>query len=182
MRNRWGLLMVIAAMAGALLFAACDDDPEATPTAEATTAATAEATAVPNEEATGTATAEPTAEASAFPLTVRDLLGREVTIEAPPQNIVATSPSAIEMLYAAGGTAIARSETSSHPEGIGTLPSVGPSYAPAFEAMIALGPDLILADASAQGHLADAFEGALRGVPIVFVGAVGYADVATSIR
>ena len=188
MRNRRRQLFVAIGLASALLFAACtsDDDPTATPTVEATTVATEQPTAAPTgaatEAPTQAPTAAPTEEPSAFPLTTRDLLGREVTVEAPPQNIIAASPSAIEMLYAAGGTAAARSETSVHPEGVESLPSIGFTYAPAFEAMIALAPDLVIADASAQAHLADAFEGALRGVPIVFIGAVGYADVATSIR
>lgn len=116
-----------------------------------------------------------------YPLAIRDLLGREVTIAAPPQRIITTSPSAIEMLYAAGGEAIARSETSVHPDGVASLPSVGPSYSPAFEDILELGPDLVLADASAQGHLAEAFDYGLRGIPVIFIGAVEYEDIATSI-
>lgn len=188
MRHQWGRLLLILGVAGAMLIAACGDDGDATATPEATATPTEEATATvePTTEATAEptteATEEPTAEASAYPLTVRDLLGREVTIEAAPQTVVTTSPSAIEVLYAAGGTAAARSETAVHPEGVDVLPSVGPSYAPAFEAIITMTPDLVIADASAQAHLAEAFEGALQGVPIVFIGAVGYNDVATSIR
>jgi len=161
----------VLALALALLLVACSDDDEE-PTATAT-AATAIA------ETTTTATA---AAAVSYPLTVRDLMGREVTIESAPQQIVTTSPSAIEILYAVGGTAIARSETAAHPAEVASLPSIGPSYQPAFEQIIALQPDLVIADASAQGHLADAFDGALAGVPVIFVGAVGYEDVAASLR
>lgn len=182
MRDRWGRLLLIFGVAGALFIAACNGDDDATATPVPTTEATEEPTAAPTEAATEEPTAEATAEASAFPLTVRDLLGREVTLESAPQNIVTTSPSAIEVLYAAGGTATARSETAVHPEGVEALPSIGPSYAPAFEAMITMAPDLVIADASAQAHLADAFGGALQGVPVIFIGAVGYDDVATSIR
>jgi iron complex transport system substrate-binding protein len=185
----------LVALTALLLVVACsdgDEDPTSTitlsvetstPTAEATSEATSDATT----EATAEATAAPTQETAAggateYPLTVRDLMGREVTIEAAPASIVAASPSAIEMLYAAGGTAVARSETAVHPDGVEALPSIGLSYQPAFEQIIALQPDLVLADASAQAHLLEAFEGALQGVPIVFVGAVTYEDVAASIR
>lgn len=178
MRNRWSRLVLIAGLFGALMIAACGDDDDPTATPEATESPTEVATTEPTAEPTP----EPTAVATTFPLTVRDLLGREVVLEAAPQNIITTSPSAIEVLYAAGGTAIARSETAAHPEGVDALPSIGPSYAPAFEAMITMTPDLVIADASAQAHLAEAFDGALRGVPVLFIGAVGYDDVATSIR
>jgi iron complex transport system substrate-binding protein len=40
----------------------------------------------------------------------------------------------------------------------------------------------VIADASAQGHLAEAFTGALGDIPVLFVGALGYDDVAASIR
>lgn len=185
MKHRWGRWLLAAGALAMLLIGACTgDDEEASPTAEPTAATTE--TAAPAETATATPTEtaapEPTEIATEYPLTVRDLLGREVTIEAAPKLIVATSPSAIEMLYAAGGEAIARSETAVHPAGVADLPSIGPSYAPAFEAIIELGPDLVLADASAQAHLAEAFGGALRGIPVVFIGAVEYEDVATSIR
>jgi iron complex transport system substrate-binding protein len=190
MRARWGLLIGIVGLAAVLLFAACGDDDDGTSTASATAteemSPTAEATAAPTEEMTATpteeATSEPSMASTEYPLTLRDLMGREVTIESAPQAIVTTSPSAIEMLYAAGGTAIARSETSVHPEGVESLPSIGPAYQPSFESIIAQAPDLVIADASAQGHLAEAFEQSLAGTPILFVGALGYDDVAASIR
>lgn len=190
MRNRWRRLLLSGGLVGALFIAGCNGDDDATATPAATEAPTEVATESPTAEPTAEATAEPTvepteeptAEASEFPLTVRDLLGREVVLDAAPVNIITTSPSAIEMLYAAGGTAIARSETAINPAGVDALPSIGPSYAPAFEAMITMTPDLVIADASAQAHLAEAFDGALRGVPVMFIGAVGYDDVATSIR
>lgn len=182
MNHRWSRgLLAIGALAILLLGACTDDGDEATatPTEQPQVAATATAAPPAPPEA---ATPAPTEVATVYPLTVRDLLGREVTIDAAPQRIITTSPSAIEMLYAAGGEAIARSETSSHPETVAALPSIGPSYAPAFEAIIELGPDLVIADASAQAHLAEAFDGALRGTPVIFIGAVAYEDVATSIR
>ncbi|HJM89094.1 MAG TPA: ABC transporter substrate-binding protein [Dehalococcoidia bacterium] len=195
MNDRWLRGVFAVGVGAALMFAACsdsDDDAGSAATSQPTTAAAATtaptqapapvATEAPTAAPTTAPTAAPTEVPTEYPLTVRDLLGREVTIAAAPQRIVTTSPSAIEMLYAAGGEAIARSQTSVHPDGVSDLPSIGPSYAPAFEAIIELGPDLVIADASAQAHLAEAFGGALRGSAVIFIGAVGYEDVATSIR
>lgn len=176
------ILMLASAMVATFALAACggddDADPTATSTAAVTATATAEATAA--ETTTPEGTEEPSA--SSYPLTVRDLMGREVTIEAAPERIVTTSPSAIELLYAAGGTAIARSSTATGVPGAEDLVDVGPSYEPAFEVILQQQPDLVVADVSAQAHLREAFEGALQGVPIVFVGALEYSDIPASIR
>lgn len=160
-------LLLSAITAAALAGVACGSSSSTeTPTATATQAA---------------ATASPTA-AAAYPKTVRDLLGRSVTIKAAPQHIVTASPSAIELLYAAGGTAVARSSTATFLPGTDKLADIGPSYQPAFEKILEQKPDLVIADASAQGHLAKQFEASLPGVPVIFVGALKYADVGTSIR
>ncbi len=119
---------------------------------------------------------------SIFPVTVTDLLDRAVTITAEPKRIVTTSPSALELLADVGGSAIARSSTATAIPGSNELTDIGPSYAPSFEQIIALEPDLVIADASAQAHLAEAFVGMLGETPILFVGARGYADLAASAR
>lgn len=157
------------AVAGvALLLSACGSDKVETPAP------------LPVQNAgTATATATPTPAG----VTVTDLLGRKVIVAKTPTKIVTTSPSALEMLYAAGGAAIARSSTATAP-GVDAskLADIGSAYQPNFEAILKLQPDLVVADASAQAQLAAQFEQQLKGVPIVFVGAVKYADVATSIR
>ena len=119
---------------------------------------------------------------SAYPVTVTDLLGRAVTIDSAPERVVTTSPSAIELLADVGGTAIARSTTATALPRSAELADVGPSYGPSFEQIVALDPDLVIADASAQAHLAGAFEQALAGTPTLFVGARAYADLAASAR
>lgn len=118
--------------------------------------------------------------AQEFPVTVTDLLGRDVTIEAAPERIVTTSPSAIEMLYAAGGTAIARSSTALGVAGAEDLVDIGNAYSPSVELILAQQPDLILADASLQPQFAEMFAG--LGAPVVYVGAVEYADIPASLR
>ena len=169
------LMLATALLASASLLAACsNDDGDSTPEATATTAETATASESPTEAASATEAAAGGA--------VRDLMGREVTIAAPPERIVTLSPSAIEILYAVGGEAIGRSTTAVHPGGVEALTDIGPSYQPNMEAILALDPDLVIADASAQAHLLDAITGSLGDVPVLFVGAAAYDDVATSMR
>ncbi|MSQ35884.1 MAG: ABC transporter substrate-binding protein [Dehalococcoidia bacterium] len=168
-------LLPLATLAIALfaLFAlACgDDEDEASPTATATAST-----------ATRTATGSPATGATAYPLTLKDMLGKDVTIAAAPQRIVATSPSAIEILYAAGGTSVARTSTARFPAEVASLPDIGRAEQLAFEQIIAQRPDLVLADASLQAQVATQLASALGGVPVVFVGATKYDDVATALR
>jgi iron complex transport system substrate-binding protein len=169
------LLMTAACVVIVLTACGSDDTDDAGATTPAPTATEAPGTPEPEAEASGETD-------SPYPIMVRDLMGRQVTIESAPERIITTSPSAIELLYAAGGTAIGRSSTALGVPGAEDLVDVGPSYEPAFEVIIQQQPDLVIADVSAQAHLAGAFEQALAGTPILFVGALQYADIATSIR
>lgn len=120
------------------------------------------------------------ATAQEFPLTTRDAIGREVTIPAAPQRIVTTSPSALELLYAAGGTAIARSSSALGVPGADALADIGSAYAPSPELIAAQAPDLIIADAALQAHLAEMLGG--LGAPVLYIGALTYADIPASLR
>jgi len=110
-------------LGAALVFGvACDDDvaPAAT-TATATTEATAASTST--AATTETATAATTA---AFPLTIADSSGVELTFEAPPERIVSYSPGATEILFAigAGDLVVAADEFSDYPAETAGLPKV----------------------------------------------------------
>lgn len=118
--------------------------------------------------------------AQAFPANVTDLIGRQVVVEAAPQRIVTTSPSALELLYAAGGTAIARSSTATGVPGADAMADIGNAYTPSPELILAQAPDLIIADAALQPHLAGAL-GAL-GAPLIYVGASRFDDIPASLR
>ncbi|MGV8839962.1 MAG: ABC transporter substrate-binding protein [Bauldia sp.] len=118
--------------------------------------------------------------AQTFPVTLHDAIGREVTIAAAPQRIVTTSPSAIELLYAAGGTAIARSTTATGVPGADAMADIGNAYNPSPELILAQTPDLIVADAALQPHLADALGG--LGAPLFYVGVLSFDDIPASLR
>lgn len=124
--------MAIVAMLAAVACGGDDDDQEPTPTAESGTPASSP-----------TAAASPSP-ASAYPVTVTDLLGRSVEIKAKPATIVAISPTAVELVYAVGGTIVGRSSSVDFPEAAKAAKDIGTAYQPNFEAILALKPDLVV--------------------------------------
>ena len=167
LRSKWFLAATAALTLLPLTVAACggddDDDTAATATTAAATTAAASAT-----------TAAP---ASAYPVKVTDLLGRSVEIKAKPVTIVAISPTAVEYVYAVGGTVVGRSQSVAFPEAAKQAKEVGTAYQPSFEAILALKPDLIVADSviHADPRLRGPIEG--LGVTVIFAGAENFKQV-----
>ncbi len=143
---------------------------EADPTATSVPPTTIPSTAVP--------TAEPVPD-SQYPLTVTDMLGREVTIEAAPERIIPISPTATETLYRIGAVAIARDSSSRFPPETEPLETIGGAYTPSIEAIVALQPDLIVIEALSQGYMVGML--APTGAQIVAVRATSADDVAQSL-
>lgn len=160
--------MAIAAL-GALLAAACggDDDEEGTtPAASPSTAASPAATAT----------------ASAYPVKVTDLLGRSVEIKSKPAAVVALSPSAVEFVYAAGGTVIGRPSSAKFPAEASSAKEVGTSYQPNFETILSLKPDLLVADSIIHADPAMRKSIESLGITVVFVGADSYSQVTAGLK
>ena len=183
------LLPLLAAFAllAALTAVACGDDDEvastATPpppptvTATATAAATASPTAEP---ATATATPEPATptptptEPPAFPLTIEDSGGAEVTLDAAPQRIISYSPGATEIVFAvgAGDRVVATDEFSYYPSEAQELPKLAYS-SPDPERALTLAPDLVLM-ASQQREQIEQFRN--LGMTVLFIDSASSLD------
>ncbi len=115
----------------------------------------------------------------ADPLVVIDALGQEVTFEKVPEKIASISPTATEMLYAAGGTAILRDRASNFPAEVQSLPDVGSAYDPSMETIIGNQPDLVIIEALTQARFAAIF--AQSGLKVVAVKAESVTDVTGNI-
>jgi iron complex transport system substrate-binding protein len=155
-------------VAVAILAAACggNGEEQASPTAT-----------VPGTQAP---TAEPTAANTMYPLTVTDMLGRSVTIDAAPTAVAALSPTTVEYVYAVGGTSLTRSSSVTYPADATSATDIGPSYQPSLELIVAEGPDLIIADSVLQPQLMENLEG--LEIPVVYAGAESFDDVLTGLR
>ena len=92
-------------------------------------------------------TRPPTLAPTAADVTVRDGLGRTVTLAGPAQRIVSLGPSNTEMLFAlgAGSQVIGRDDLSDYPTAASSVAGVGATYGSfSVEAIVAVNPDLVL--------------------------------------
>lgn len=130
-RALWLLLAALAALA--LLAAACGDDgEEAAPQTAAETPSPAPATPSP-------------APVELFPVTVTDSNGKQVSLEAAPQRIVALGASFVEILYAigAGDAIVAVDQNSDYPPEAAEKTKIS-GFQPSVEAIASFEPDLVL--------------------------------------
>jgi len=119
--------------------------------------------------------------AGAAAFTTRDMLGRDVTLAAPPRRIVSLVPSVTETLYAlnAEDLLVGVTDFCDFPPEARRQPKVGGMVAPSLEAIVALRPDLVIA--TTEGTREDTFTQLTRvKVPVYLVAAHRVAD-ATSL-
>lgn len=99
---------------------------------------------------------EPKTEQAAFPVTVKDGLGEDVTIKAEPKKIVSLIPSNTEIAYALGlgDKIVGVSDFDNYPEDVKTKTKIG-GMEFNVEKIISLKPDLVLAHASSAHNSRD---------------------------
>jgi len=115
--------------------------------------------------------------------TTRDMLGRDVTLAAPPRRIVSLVPSVTEILYALSAESLLVGVTDfcDFPPEARSRPKVGGMVSPSLEAIVALRPDLVIA--TSEGTREDTFTQLSRvGVPVYLVAAHHVADATSLVR
>jgi iron complex transport system substrate-binding protein len=111
-------------------------------------------------------------------LTVRDMLGREVTLPATPSRIVSLVPSVTEIVFALGGDdrLVGRTDYCDFPAAARSKPSVGGMVNPSLETLVALKPDLVVA--TDEGNREETFLQLRRlGIPTYLVHADRIAEM-----
>lgn len=116
-------------------------------------------------------------------VTVTDMTGREITLDAPATRVVALTASDCEILYAlgAGDTLVGRGEYCDYPEEVQAVASVQSGYETNVEQIIALEPQVVLMATMAQTkEQVEALEAA--GVHVIVSDAQDIAGVYTAIE
>jgi iron complex transport system substrate-binding protein len=112
-----------------------------------------------------------TQQSSAFPVTVKDALGNEITIEKEPERIVSLIPSNTEIAFelGLGDKMVGVSDFDNYPEEVNNIEKIGGQEFN-VEKILSLNPDLVLAHQSGA-HNAEEGLNQLRdaGVPVFVV-------------
>lgn len=173
-------LLLLCAAAIALLLAACgggDSGSTASPGAATSPGAAASATAAPTPSPTPVSDAffdcnaqhpAEAADAAAFPVTVTDGGGTEVTIDAAPASIISLDAAHTETLFAigAGDQVAAVDNTSDCPLQAAQVQARIDAFNPSVEAITAQQPDLVIT-AFDTGDLVSTLRGA--GITVLFL-------------
>jgi iron complex transport system substrate-binding protein len=157
--------------------------PIATPAPTPTLAPTPTTAPTPTSTLVPTATPAPTAPPS-FPATITDDEGTKVAIPAEPQRIVSLSPSNTEIVFALGGGSrlVGGTDSDDYPAEAAALPDVVVQTAILKEQIVALDPDLILANGALFNPAADIQQLRDLGYPVVVLTAQDVAGVEGDIR
>jgi iron complex transport system substrate-binding protein len=137
-KRLWPAVGLALALLLALVFAACGDDDEAPP-------AQSSETPLP----------------AAFPVTLTDDGGGEVTFEQAPERIVALAPSFVAVLFelGAGDAIVAAGENTVDPPEAASIPKIS-GFDPSVETIVSYEPDLVMICCSDTSGLAQALEAA----------------------
>ncbi len=131
----------------------------------------------------GEGTEETFSSGTGYPLTITDRLGNTITLTKKPEKIAVLSGTNINLFYAVGGKSICTQTISGNlivPEEVKSLPDIGNSYRPDIEKILALSPDLVIAQYGLQDSIVPALQ--QSKVPVVSVRMRSYEDVQNKAR
>lgn len=137
MTKKWKMLLMAAVLTLTMTtLTGCKDNSSEKSAKEASPGAT--------EEAAGDSS---NSGGTAYPLTITDSLGNEVTIEERPERVISLSPASTEILFAlgAGDRVKGRTDYCSYPEEAAAVESIGTYTSPNTELIISMEPDVIFA-------------------------------------
>ena len=82
---------------------------------------------------------------TAYPLTITDSMGYEITFEKEPEKVVSLGPNITEMVFALDSQEklVGRTEYCDYPEEVSSIESVGTLTQPDVEKIISLNPDVV---------------------------------------
>ena len=112
--------------------------------------------------------------------TIKDDLGREVTLAKKPERIVVTSASFLEPLHAVGGDVVGRPDSKSTPDWAKDRTSIGRVYNVDLEKLLACAPDLVIANKGMNEKLLQPLE--INKIPCVVVDMKNYEEVKNEVR
>ncbi len=146
---------------------------------------TATPSAAPTASSQGNASISVTGEA--YPIRVKDFLGNETTIETKPKKVAVLSGTPLNIWYDLGGKSICTSDVSQnvriieeYEAEIKALPQMGQVYAVNIESIVALKPDLIIAQAGTQNVAAASLRS--MGFKVIVTHIKSFDDVIASYR
>lgn len=128
----------------------------------------------------GGAPAEKNPENAAAFATIKDDLGREVSLAKKPERIVVTSASFLEPLHAVGGDVVGRPDSKSVPDWAKDKTSIGRVYNVDLEKLLSCAPDLVIANKGMNEKLLQPLE--INKIPCLVVDMKNYEEVKNEVR
>ncbi len=138
----------------------------------------------PSSSTAAPPSSQPSSVAAAFPLTLTDDVGREVTLEAEPQRIVSLAPSNTEIVCAidACDRLVGVTDFDDYPADVVEVDKVVTMAQVDVEAVVATEPDLVLAAGNELTPTAVIEQLADLGVPVMVLYPQSLDDVSASIE
>jgi len=101
-----------------------------------------------------------------FPVTVKDDVGRKITVSKEPQRIISTAPSVTEILFALGlnEKIVGVTTLCNYPEEAKTKEKIGTFQSPNIEKILSLKPDIVIATGGVQRQTVEKLE--QLGIPV----------------